>query len=124
MTQTDYTGANLLPESSWRELLMLLLRRRRRLKVVGESMLPLLDPGDEILIDTSAYSQSPPKVNDLIVITHPLQADLTLVKRITAIDYNHSYFVTGDNLEASTDSRHWGNIKLNNIIGKVTSKFN
>jgi nickel-type superoxide dismutase maturation protease len=112
-----------LPKTSYREFLLLLLRKRKRLRVAGRSMLPLLQPGDEILFNPLAYQKSSPQLGDVIVTMHPLQIDLTIVKRITLIYSCGSYFVTGDNLEASTDSRHWGTIKSTDIIGKVTSQF-
>ncbi|MEN9566909.1 MAG: hypothetical protein RLZZ69_2105 [Cyanobacteriota bacterium] len=115
--------AKTLPKTTYRELLLLLLGRRKRLKIVGESMLPLLQPGDEILLDIYAYRKYLPQIGDIVVTLHPLQVNLPIVKRITALKENNSYFVTGDNAEASTDSRHWGTIKFSEIIGKVTSKF-
>ncbi len=36
---------------------------------------------------------------------------------------NNEYFILGDNREASTDSRSYGTIKLNQIVGKVIYKF-
>ncbi|MGL5833814.1 MAG: nickel-type superoxide dismutase maturation protease [Waterburya sp.] len=112
-----------LPQTTYREIILLLLRKRKRLRVVGESMLPLLQPGDEILLDPFAYQKFPPQVNDIIVTQHPVQHNLAIVKRINAINDGDRYFVTGDNREASTDSRHWGTIKSSDIIGKVTSQF-
>ena len=112
-----------LPRTSYRELLMLMLRRRKRLKVVGESMLPILLPGDEILVDPYAYKRSLPQIEDIVVTVHPLFKSLTIVKRITAIDTKDSYFLLGDNQKKSTDSRHWGTIKRADIVGKVTSQF-
>ncbi|MEY2856362.1 MAG: hypothetical protein RLZZ74_671 [Cyanobacteriota bacterium] len=114
---------NSLPKTTYRELLLLFLRKRKRLRVVGESMLPLLEPGDEILLDPFAYRKSLPQVGDIIVTMHPLQNNLSVVKRITLINSFDSYFVTGDNVEASTDSRHWGTIKFSDIRGRVTSQF-
>ena len=46
-----------------------------------------------------------------------------IVKRVSAIDRNGHYFLTGDNPTASTDSRHWGVVKRLDIAGKVTSRF-
>jgi nickel-type superoxide dismutase maturation protease len=112
-----------LPETNYREIILLLIRKRKRLRVVGESMLPLLQPGDEILLDPFAYQKFSPQVNDIIVIRHPLQKNLFILKRINAINNGDRYFVLGDNREASTDSRHWGTITFSDIIGKVTSQF-
>ncbi|MDJ0570458.1 MAG: nickel-type superoxide dismutase maturation protease [Pleurocapsa sp. MO_192.B19] len=114
---------HILPEINYRELLLWIFRRRKRLKVTGKSMLPLLQPGTEILINPHAYQKKVPKVGDIIVTIHPDRPELIIVKRITDINQDGSYFLTGDNLTESTDSRHWGTIKFEAIIGKVTSIF-
>lgn len=115
--------ADILPRTNYYELLLLLLRRRKRLKVVGESMQPFLSPGDEILVDPYAYHKHSPRINDIVVTKHPRLNELIIVKRVSAIDRNGHYFLTGDNPTASTDSRHWGVVKLFDIAGKVTSRF-
>ena len=112
-----------LPEANYRELLLLLLRRRRRFKITGASMLPILHPGDEILIDPFAYRKSLPKVGDLVVATHPHHDKLTIVKRVSAVDADGKCFLTGDNLSVSTDSRQWGAIAATDLLGKVTCYF-
>lgn len=117
------TNSLLLPETSYSEFLLLILRRRRRFKVTGESMMPSLQPGEQILIAPYIYRQQLPQLGDIIVTTHPQQKQLMIVKRITRINEDGSYFVTGDNLAASNDSRHWGTIKLTDIIGKATCLF-
>ena len=111
-----------LPDTTYGELLLWLLRRIKRLRVDGESMLPLLQPGDEILFAPHAYKKSKPQLEDVIVASHPLQNNLTIVKRVINIEGDR-YFIVGDNLQSSTDSRQWGKIGLANIIGRVTSKF-
>lgn len=113
----------ILPETGYGELLLLILRRRKRFKITGKSMLPSLKPGDEILIDPYLYHQRLPRVGEIVVAIHPRKNELTIVKRIRTINEDGSYFVTGDNTLASTDSRDWGTIKLSDIIGKVTSLF-
>ena len=112
-----------IPEADYREFLWWLLRQRKRLKVTGKSMLPLLQPGEEILINPYSYYKTLPKINDVIVTTHPLYSELTIIKRVTAIDNDGNCFLIGDNLAASTDSRHWGVVNYKNLIGRVTSRF-
>lgn len=115
--------SHLLPETGYGELLLLILRRRKRFKITGVSMLPSLKPGDEILLDPYIYHQQLPQIGDIVVTTHPHQKQLSIVKRIKAINSDGSYFLTGDNSIASTDSRNWGTIELSDFIGKVTSLF-
>jgi nickel-type superoxide dismutase maturation protease len=112
-----------LPETNYWELILWVLRRRKRLKITGNSMLPLLKPGDEILLNPNAYNQYLPQISEIVVTTHPHESNLIVVKRITAIEPNGNLFLMGDNLRESTDSRHWGSINPRNIIGKVSSRF-
>ncbi|MGL5077569.1 MAG: nickel-type superoxide dismutase maturation protease [Waterburya sp.] len=114
---------NSLPATNYWELLLWVLRRRKRLKIVGNSMLPLLKPGDEILLNPHAYRQCLPEINDIVVTTHPHQTNLIVVKRITAIAPDGNLFLVGDNLRESTDSRHWGTVNPQKILAKVTSRF-
>ena len=112
-----------LPNTNHKEFLLWLLRRRKRFQVTGNSMEPLLQPGEQILINPYAYRKSPPQVNDLVVVIHPYKSNLEIVKRIVAIREDNSYFLQGDNLSHSTDSRNFGTVAFNLIRGKVTSRF-
>ncbi|NKQ37236.1 MAG: nickel-type superoxide dismutase maturation protease [Chloroflexi bacterium] len=112
-----------LPQSNAAELLRWLLRRRRRFRVTGDSMLPLLQPGDEVLVDTHAYRQRPPAPGDLVVARHPYQTGVKLVKRVQDVDEHGRCLLTGDNPLYSSDSRAFGRIAPENILGRVTSRF-
>ena len=112
-----------LPDISYQEFLLWILRRRKRFRVKGKSMQPLLQPEEEILINPYAYLQSPPQVNDIVVVVHPHKSNLEIIKRIVEIRENNTYFLQGDNLSHSTDSRNFGTVALNLIRGKVTSRF-
>jgi nickel-type superoxide dismutase maturation protease len=112
-----------LPKANLRSLFLLLIGRRKRFKIVGKSMQPLLEPGEEILINPYAYIKAQPKINDLIITSHPHNSQLTIIKRVTEMAVDGSYFLTGDNQAESTDSRHWGTVCQKKILGKVTSRF-
>lgn len=83
--------------------------------VNGNSMFPTLKEGQDILSFNWAYLFSRPKKGDLVVIEHDGKA---MVKRVQNV-YDRKVFVTGDNMQESTDSRHFGLIKEGQIIGKV-----
>lgn len=117
MTKTD------LAASSYQEFFLWLLGKRKRFRVQGNSMLPLLQPGEEILIDRHAYQSSLPQVGELVVAIHPEKVNLPIVKRVKAITPEGKYFLIGDNLAHSTDSHDFGAVSLDNILGKVTSRF-
>lgn len=84
----------------------------RRFTVVGNSMLPTLKPGQDVLVWCWFVN---PKVGNLVVIKHKGR---DMVKRIQKV-HDRRVFVIGDNTEESTDSRQFGWINKSEIIGKV-----
>lgn len=112
-----------LKSGGLREFLLWLLRRRHRFRVSGNSMLPLLEPDQEVLIDPAAYRQVFPQPGDIVVVSHPHQPHKRLIKRVSAVLDNQRYFVVGDNPLESTDSRTFGPVSLEQILGQVTSRF-
>ncbi len=85
-------------------------------KISGKSMLPYLKPGDiAIFRKRSLYN-----LGDVVLISHN---NLDKVKRITNFNKD-KYFVVGDNLQSSTDSRTFGPINKSDIIGKIIWPLN
>lgn len=111
-----------LRPSQYPDLLLWMLRRRRRFRVVGHSMEPLLKPQEEVLINPSAYSRFPPAPGDLVVTRHPLRPEMRLIKWVVSVDGN-SCFLQGLNLAASTDSRDFGRVPHDQMLGKVVCRF-
>ncbi|HSM80147.1 MAG TPA: nickel-type superoxide dismutase maturation protease [Nodosilinea sp.] len=99
-----------------------LLRQRRRFRVVGESMLPLLEPGVEVLIDPTAYRRQRPLPGDLVVAYHPHQPGLRLIKWVVYVEAG-GCFLKGLNAAASTDSRDYGLVPHDKILGRVVCRF-
>jgi len=88
-------------------------------------MLPELIPGQNILSFNWAYLIGKPKKGDIVVIK---QNGKEMVKRVqkvtqsvipTNVGIQIKVFVTGDNSQESTDSRHFGPVNMDQIIGKV-----
>lgn len=83
--------------------------------VRGLSMAPNLGYGDEVLIK---YTDDI-AVGDVIVFRRDGQND---IKRVAAIEAEGIY-VLGDNPMASLDSRNYGHIKLERVLGKAVFKL-
>lgn len=121
-------GASAPPHAELRasglgDIVLWLRRKLRRVRVTGESMLPHLCPGDEVLIDPQAYKGDRPQPGDLVVAMHPHQRDLNLIKRVLLVRDNGDCVLVGDNHTASTDSRTLGAFPSHLIIGQVCCRF-
>jgi len=86
-------------------------------QISGNSMTPALKNGQTIIVNRLSYLFNDPKKEDIIALKDPRDGKI-LIKRITKIA-GREIFVQGDNKKASTDSRVFGMIDHNDIIGKV-----
>ena len=86
-------------------------------------MIPTLAPGDEVLFDARAYKKQDPVVGDIVVARRPDRREVVLVKRVAAQLDGARYVLKGDNPTASTDSRSFGTVTKEDLLGKVTSRF-
>lgn len=89
---------------------------------MGESMLPLLEAGSEVLINPRAYRHRRPAPGDLVVAYHPHQPGLRLIKWVVYGDES-GCFVKGLNSTGSTDSRQFGLVPWEGIVGQVVCRF-
>jgi phage repressor protein C with HTH and peptisase S24 domain len=83
--------------------------------VSGLSMIPTLAPGERLMV----RHDGPLVLGDLVVIKQASQFD---VKRILHIEAD-GIFVQGDNDLVSTDSRNYGLIPFDDVIGTVTYRL-
>jgi signal peptidase I len=124
-------------------------------QVTGPSMLPHVQPGELVLINTLAYRFGPVKRGDIIALAHDDATAQTFLKRVVALPGDRvrmergvlyvndaavvepyvtfrdqhdvaevtvparGLYVLGDNRAESEDSRTWGPIDENAIIGKA-----
>ncbi len=91
-----------------------------KFKVLEESMIPSLYPGDFVLVERISYLLGDPKVGDLVVLLPPRgwNKKKLLIKKIQKVR-DRVYFVVGENQKKSIDSRHFGLISKKDIVGKV-----
>ncbi len=82
-------------------------------------MEPTLRPGDYVLVNRWAYRRRPPSAGDVIVLRNPEAPSQFLVKRVMSGDPVAGFFVLGDNMAHSRDSRAFGMVPRHLIVGKV-----
>jgi signal peptidase I len=103
--------------------------------VRDESMLPTLRPGDRLLVDLRAYRGRSPRPGEIVVVTDPTDRARWLVKRATAVgpasvggggtpggpnDLPAGWlWVQGDAEDASRDSRRFGPLPPESLVGRV-----
>ncbi|MDR2048209.1 MAG: signal peptidase I [Treponema sp.] len=95
----------------------------------GRSMLPALKPGSVLIVNKAAYGiRIPgagvylfrwafPHEGDMVVFYTPLGE--RAVKRCSTVGGDGSFFALGDNDLESFDSRSYGSIPPDHILGKV-----
>ena len=83
-------------------------------------MNPTLKDGEVVLVDRDAEIE----VGDIVVARHPIEQNSELIKRVERINEQGNYFLVGDNLENSNDSRHFGAVTREYITGKVVARLN
>ncbi len=86
-------------------------------------MSPLLQPGDEVLVDPQAYRRTLPHPGDIVVAHHPFTPNLKIIKRVIAVADDGRCQLEGDNPSESSDSRSFGMVPSASILGRVTSRF-
>lgn len=100
--------------------------------VQGNSMYPTLHNGQLLPVSLINYLFTTPKRGQVVIVAYSGDRSVHFVKRIVAIPgdvvpFNDSsvtlraneYFVEGDNRDHSTDSRSYGPITRDQIIGYV-----
>lgn len=93
--------------------------QRRAFLVEGDSMLPTLAHGDKVLVRSTVSVA----VGDLVLANHPYRSNVKVVKRVDSITEDGRLTLLGDNPAESSDSRVFGTVSIESIVGKVVSKL-
>jgi signal peptidase I len=100
--------------------------------VHGNSMTPNFHNGDYLIIDEITYRFREPKRGEVVVFRYPKNTSQFFIKRIEGLPgetingatlAENEYYVLGDNLLASSDSRFWGPLKSNLIVGRAVLRL-
>ena len=108
-----------LPEANLYEIALIFAGSRSKYICEGKSMSPTLNNGDVVLVDREAEIE----VGDIVVAKHPIEQNSEILKRVERINERGHYFLVGDNLEESSDSRHFGAVTREYIRGKVVARL-
>jgi nickel-type superoxide dismutase maturation protease len=101
--------------------LVRLLRPLRRVEVHGDSMRPTYRPGDRLLVMRRVPGR-PVRAGAVVAVRDPRVAGRVLVKRVEAWT-GDGVWVRGDNEAASTDSRHFGALPPDRVLGTVVRRY-
>jgi nickel-type superoxide dismutase maturation protease len=85
-------------------------------------MVPSFRADDRVLVNKLAYRFASPKPGDFIVVRDPRSPQRLLLKRIEQAEGDR-WRVLGDNPDASTDSRTFGSVSRDQILGKVWFRY-
>jgi nickel-type superoxide dismutase maturation protease len=86
----------------------------RIFRVADRSMEPSVEGGSYVLVNCWVKEFAP---GDIVVLKPP-KYDMTLLKRVSKVDEG-MVSVIGDNKKLSVDSRKFGPVPQNAVIGKV-----
>lgn len=99
-----------------------------RYVVDGPSMEPSYRRGDRVVVSRLAYLFRAPTAGDVVVIRDPERDGHFLLKRIAAngdptVGRGDRFYVVGDNIAFSRDSRTFGPVARDLIIGKAWLRY-
>ena len=112
-------GAGVLGASTARAGSAALRRRWVPFAIEGTSMQPTLASGEFVIVDRDRDA-SP---GDIVVVRRPDRPDLEIIKRVVTIETDRSLNLLGDHRMQSTDSRHFGLVPPENIVGVVRWRY-
>ena len=87
-------------------------------RVQGDSMLPGYHSGDLVVIKKTMKV----KRNDVVIAQRPDRKELLIIKRVITVT-NNGFWLQGDNSEFSDDSRLFGEVPKELIVGAVLFKY-
>lgn len=91
-------------------------------RIQGKSMEPYAW-GNDFVVVRKFFFWERPRVGDVVLARDPRQTTRILCKHI-ARQTESTYWLEGDNAQASTDSRAFGAVAKNALLGKVIFALN
>jgi len=94
-----------------------------RYEVSGDSMAPTLAAGDCLVVDRKAFATRLPRPGEVIVARDPREPTRELVKRVRDVEPGIGAWLEGDDGSASTDSRTFGYVPMDLVVGRVRLRY-
>jgi nickel-type superoxide dismutase maturation protease len=94
-------------------------RRLVRLEVHGESMGPVLQPGDRVLVVRTGRLRR----GQVAAVRDPRDPQRVVVKRVAGGSASVGWRVLGDDPARSTDSRVFGAVGPDLVVGRVVYRY-
>ena len=88
-------------------------------RVEQHSMSPHLNPGDYLIVNRWAYAFRDPRIGEIIVLKDPEREGRFLCKRVAGVTNSRMFLVRGENAAVSRDSRSFGPVSRDLIVGRV-----
>ena len=98
----------------------------RRVEVHERSMAPTLLPGDRLRFDSRAFAARTPVPGELVVAVDPEGSGRWVVKRVGRAPRPipaDTVWLEGDDAEVSRDSRQYGPVSRDRVLGKVWYRY-
>lgn len=91
-------------------------------------MEPAFRSGDRVLVNRLAYRWRPPRAGEVVVLRDPQRDGHVLLKRVAAAPGGDAaaasgIYVLGDNAAQSRDSRAFGVVAVERILGRAWLKY-
>jgi nickel-type superoxide dismutase maturation protease len=102
----------------------LTLAARRWLDVVevqGRSMVPTLQPGDRLVVESLTYRRRAPRAGELVLAIDPRAPGRELIKRVHAA--GPMLDLRGDAPAQSTDSRTFGSVPADGVQWRAAIRY-
>jgi nickel-type superoxide dismutase maturation protease len=109
-----------LPKAGPYEIALIFLGYRHKYVCTGNSMNPTIKNRETVLVDKNPEII---EVGDIVLAKNPAELFGEIIKRVERITENGNYFLVGDNLGNSIDSRSFGAVKREYIKGKVVARL-
>ena len=110
--------------------------RLRILRIFGHSMSPVLNPGELVLVREGVFDDRSPRKGELVAVRPSKLGGQAFVKRIAALPSERvtidgkewrlsrdEFFLLGDRVEHSLDSRIFGPVTRDELIGPVQARL-